>query len=60
MEIYQLVISAIGSLGFPIVAWLLMYKMVNDSMEKMNSTIAELTVAIKEMQILIKKGEIEE
>lgn len=47
MEIYNAVIQAIGSLGFPIVAYLLMVKEMRDEREKHAVETAATSAAIQ-------------
>lgn len=46
METYELVLSAIGSVGFPIVACCFMGWFVYQFQQTMNKTLSELTIAI--------------
>lgn len=47
MEVYNAIIQAIGSLGFPIVAYLLMVKEMRDEREKHASETAATAAAIQ-------------
>ena len=42
-------INLIGSLGFPIAAWMLMWRMVNDTLAKLNETISNNTTMIQKL-----------
>lgn len=42
-------INLIGSLGFPMAAWLLMWRMTNDTLAKLNDTISNNTITIQKL-----------
>lgn len=51
----QEILSAISTVGFPIVMCLLMYQNNSKTLEKLQSSIDNNTKAIEELAILVKK-----
>ena len=51
---YNVIISLVGSLGFPIVACGAMFWMMNTTMKEFKETVAENTKAMTELVITVK------
>ena len=54
MEALEIILSAIGSLGFPIVMCILMFDYMKKSSNQLNSSVASLTGVVNELKDLVK------
>ena len=52
---FNTIITAIGSLGFPIVACIFMFYMYTKQQEKHADEVKEMTSAINELKLVIQK-----
>lgn len=55
MEKYTLLLQAISTVGFPIVVCAALMWYINDTQTRTQEIIAELTTAITELKIALKK-----
>lgn len=51
---YNTIVTLIGSLGFPIVACIGLFWMINTTMKDFKETVAENTKAMAELTIIVK------
>lgn len=54
MEIFEAVIGAVGSLGFPIVMCVLMFDYMKKSSKELTDSVATLTGVVNELKDLVK------
>lgn len=54
MEALEIILSAIGSLGFPIVMCILMFDYMKKSSNQLNASVASLTGVVNELKDLVK------
>ena len=54
------IVQIISNIGFPIVAFYLMYKQNNDVLEKVRDIISKNTVVIEKLSVKLEKMEREE
>ena len=60
MEAVEPIVTAISTVGFPIVACCGLFWFTNKLVDKITTVIAENTVAIKELSTILKEDEKEE
>ena len=54
MEALEIILSAIGSLGFPIVMCILMFDYMKKFSNQLNTSVASLTGVVNELKDLVK------
>ena len=53
MEIFDAIITAVGTLGFPAVMCILMFNYMKDNTANLNAAVATLTGVVNELKAMI-------